>query len=237
MKTNWQVIMSGLPMSSDRGFFGFSSVSLINFNNHLGLFDTGPEGVREKLLKTLRVLNVSPGDIEFIILSHLHFDHSINIEMFPNASIYISEEELDYALSKEPETNNDFNYVKTFIKFFYKQFSLIKPQMHLYNGEILALPGHTKGSIGFMLEDCIFVGDALKYSSEAIAGKTAYAYYNNDLANKSIQKIIGLNKTIIPGHDPSFLFKNANVEYMNQTSIEIYKKKSSIAVDIILKET
>jgi glyoxylase-like metal-dependent hydrolase (beta-lactamase superfamily II) len=237
MKTNWQVILSGLPISSDRGFFGFSSVSLINFKNHLGLFDTGPEGIRGKLLKILSNLNISPGDIEFIILSHLHFDHSINIEMFSNAKIYVSEEELDYALSKEPVKNNDFNYVKPFINSIYKKFNFVKPQTMLYDGKILELPGHTKGSIGFMLEDCIFVGDALKYSSEAIVEKTDYAYYDTYLANKSIKNIINLNKTIIPGHDPAFLITNASVKFVDHTSLEIYKKKTSITVNLTLKET
>ncbi|MDY6820915.1 MAG: MBL fold metallo-hydrolase [Deferribacterota bacterium] len=225
--TTWQPILNGLPITSSRGFVGWSSISLIKSGNYLGLFDTGSEGARETIIKNLKAININLLDIKFIILSHLHFDHFINIELFPNAKVYTTEEELDYALSTKPKENGDLNYVKSSISFFKKQFIKVKPGVQIYNGTIVPLPGHTKGSIGFETEDCIFTGDALKYVIEAKTCKTSHAYYSQDLANKSIEKILAAHKIIIPGHDQAFKFENGNVIQLNDASLEIYKRKDS----------
>lgn len=231
----WKVILSGLPITSNRGFVGWSSVSLINFKNHLGLFDIGAEGAREPLLSNLKNLGIGPLDIEFVIFSHLHFDHFINIELFPSAKLYTTAEELDYALSNQPEQHGDFNYVKSSLYYYKNRFTLLYPQDQIYEGMIIALPGHTKGSIGFEFESCIFTGDALKYSTEAKNKSTAYAYYNKQMADESISAIAAKNKIIIPGHDPAFKLENSNIVYLNTASVEVYKKKDS-CVDIFLKE-
>lgn len=233
--TVWRSILSGLPITSSRGFVGWSSVSLIEFDSHLGLFDTGPEGSRETIIKNLKTIGVNPLDIEFIVLSHLHFDHFINVELFPNAKLYTTGKELDYALSKEPEEHNDLNYVKSSINFFKDKFAVLDYGEQIYDGKIVYLPGHTKGSLGFETEDCIFAGDALKYFIEAKTGQTTYAYYSKELADDSIKKILAKNKVIIPGHDPAFKFEDGNVVALNDASVEIYKRKDS-SVNITIKD-
>jgi glyoxylase-like metal-dependent hydrolase (beta-lactamase superfamily II) len=234
-KLKWKTILSGLPITSSRGFVGWSSVSLINFNNHLGLFDAGAEGAREPLLNTLKSLGIKPSDLEFIIFSHLHFDHFINVELFPNATLYTTQEELNYALSEEPHQYGDFNYTKSSLYYYKSKFTLLYPKDQIYEGEIVALPGHTKGSIGFETGDCIFTGDALKYATEAKNKSTTYAYYNKQMADESIRSIVTKNKIIIPGHDPAFKLENDNIVYLNDASVEIYKRKDSCAI-VLLKE-
>ncbi|MGC8617028.1 MAG: MBL fold metallo-hydrolase [Desulfurella sp.] len=233
--TKWHSILSGLPITSNRGFVGWSSVSLIKFDNHLGLFDTGTEGSREIIIKSLQTMNISTMDIEFVILSHLHFDHFINVELFPRAKIYTTEQELNYALSKEPEEHNDFNYVKSSINFFKNSFIIVDYETQIYGGKIIHLPGHTKGSLGFETEDCIFAGDALKYFIEAKTGQTTYAYYNKELADNSIKKILLKNKIIVPGHDPAFKFENNSIISLYDASVEIYKRRDSF-VNITIKD-
>lgn len=233
--TTWRSILNGLPITSSRGFVGWSSVSLIKFDSHLGLFDTGPEGSRETIVKSLKTININPLDIEFIVLSHLHFDHFINVELFSNAKIYTTEEELDYALSKSPEEHNDLNYVKPFINFFKDQLINLNYGEQIYDGRIVSLPGHTKGSLGFETEDCIFVGDALKYFMEAKTGQTAYAYYSKESADDSIKKIIAKNKVIIPGHDSAFKLEDGNIVALDNAYVEIYKRKDSF-VNITIKD-
>ncbi|MEH7443708.1 N-acyl homoserine lactonase family protein [Bacillus sp. JJ1122] len=45
--------------------------------------------------EVLKKVNLTPNDIDIIILSHLHFDHAGNIDQFPNAQFYVQKEELD----------------------------------------------------------------------------------------------------------------------------------------------
>lgn len=80
------------------------------------LWDTGlgdaiagkPDGVNDEkngihasvpvtLLSQLQQLKLAPADIDFVGLSHLHFDHAGNLAMFPKATWVISPAELAWA--------------------------------------------------------------------------------------------------------------------------------------------
>ena len=52
----------------------------------------------ERLLNRLAEINVTPEEIKYIVLSHMHADHSGYIEQFPNAEIYVSENEFTYSI-------------------------------------------------------------------------------------------------------------------------------------------
>ena len=41
-------------------------------------------------------LGVAPGEVDFVVLTHLHYDHTGTAFDFPNASILIQQKELDY---------------------------------------------------------------------------------------------------------------------------------------------
>jgi glyoxylase-like metal-dependent hydrolase (beta-lactamase superfamily II) len=79
--------------------------------------------------------------------------------------------------------------------------------------KIISLKGHTKGSIGILYDNYLFVGDALvnrkKYP------EIAYQNQDNEEANNSYQKIIELNPEIIfVGHDKEFSINKLR-EYQN----------------------
>ncbi len=44
---------------------------------------------------TLAKVGLAPGDIETVILTHLHFDHAGNLDQFPNATFHVQRAELD----------------------------------------------------------------------------------------------------------------------------------------------
>lgn len=46
------------------------------------------------LLKRLAFIGVKPEDIDILVISHLHLDHAGCIHLFPNAVVYVQEEEL-----------------------------------------------------------------------------------------------------------------------------------------------
>lgn len=52
--------------------------------------------------EVLNKVNLTPNDIDIVILSHLHFDHAGNIDRFPNAQFYVQKEELDGWVSSLP---------------------------------------------------------------------------------------------------------------------------------------
>ena len=54
----------------------------------------------------LALVDLTPEDIDVVILSHMHFDHAGNIDAFPNAKIYVQRKEYDgwsWAMSLPPK--------------------------------------------------------------------------------------------------------------------------------------
>jgi N-acyl homoserine lactone hydrolase len=49
-------------------------------------------------LPALRSLGIDPGSIRYVLLSHLHWDHTGAVGRFPNAIHFVQRRELDYAL-------------------------------------------------------------------------------------------------------------------------------------------
>lgn len=87
---DFEQITKGINIKPNKGAFGYSSITLIKDDDERILFDTGSYGVRgviKELLKKER--------IDKLFISHLHFDHCSNLDMFKNSKIYINEKELE----------------------------------------------------------------------------------------------------------------------------------------------
>jgi N-acyl homoserine lactone hydrolase len=52
--------------------------------------------------RALRARGVDPSSVRTVILTHLHFDHAANLDMFPHAEFVIQRRELDYARDPLP---------------------------------------------------------------------------------------------------------------------------------------
>jgi len=95
-----QNIPAGFTMASG------VNVILAKYQNEIALFDAGlGKGSGGKLLDALQEAKISPNDITSIFITHLHFDHFGGLLLegkpgFPNATVYLAQEEADYFLSK-----------------------------------------------------------------------------------------------------------------------------------------
>jgi len=65
-----------------------SCVYLLNLNNQNILIDTSTEENQQELINDLKQLNITPDNINIILLTHDHWDHNANISLFPNATLY-----------------------------------------------------------------------------------------------------------------------------------------------------
>jgi glyoxylase-like metal-dependent hydrolase (beta-lactamase superfamily II) len=66
------------------------SAALKDMNNYIAKDE-------EQFPARLAQLNVKPDQIKYIVMSHLHFDHAGNLEMFPNSEIIVHEDEFAQA--------------------------------------------------------------------------------------------------------------------------------------------
>ena len=94
-------IVSGFPYKPEKGCFGFASCILIRDSKNI-LFDTGGYNVRSVIKSYLN-------DIDCVVISHLHFDHCSNLDLFieKKIPIYISTKEL---ISYYENKDNDFDF-------------------------------------------------------------------------------------------------------------------------------
>jgi N-acyl homoserine lactone hydrolase len=51
----------------------------------------------DDVVSRLATIGVAPSDVEHVVMSHLHYDHSGGIEFFPHATVYTQREELRFA--------------------------------------------------------------------------------------------------------------------------------------------
>lgn len=68
-----------------------SAIYLIILKDSKILIDTSSKDNEKELLKNLREIKINPEDINIILLTHTHWDHIGNLEVFPNAKIYKAE--------------------------------------------------------------------------------------------------------------------------------------------------
>ena len=154
--------------------------------------------------------------IKFILNTHGHFDHVLGEgglnETHPEIPIYMHKDD-EYHL----------NNIEKELKIFGINQNVQKPQITEYIDEnsklsigeneikILHTPGHSKGSLSYLIGDYLFSGDTLFYMS---IGRTDFIDGDYDeLINSIRTKILTLDDktTIYPGHGPeTMLYKEKN---------------------------
>ncbi|GAB6946041.1 hypothetical protein JCM16161A_01710 [Vulcanisaeta sp. JCM 16161] len=205
----WEILLPGVPITTNLGFLGLCSIVLMRLDDKYVIFDPGHYGNREPLLSALRNRGLNVHDIDYVVLSHLHFDHAINTLLFPKARIIISRSEVDYALSN----SNDPYLVTYLIDLVRDRLIVVNDGDELLGARFVLLPGHTGGTMGLLLEDkTLLTGDAIKYMSEAVNRRASFAYYSGELANESITKALGIARVIIPGHDAPFIVEGNSIK-------------------------
>jgi len=208
---NWKVLVSGFPGYTNLGFLGICNVIYIESDGKRFIFDPGNMGQRDKLAESLKSDGINLNDIDGIVISHMHYDHSLNSTLFRRAKVYISEREYNYCINSKDNALADF-----LIDILKERIIKVREGENLYGLKFIELPGHTGGTLGLMMDKTLFVGDAIKYVKEAKEGKVYSANYSLDLANKSLRKAISLAEIIVPGHDLPFKVEGKKVEAIGE---------------------
>lgn len=135
----------------------------------------GRPGDCGRMFDALAGAGVRPEQIDDILITHLHFDHSGGLVqngqmMFPNATIHVSKPELDSYLNPPPQQDGRARAIGALVT------SMVKPYLDAgkvktfdRSGEVLPnisaklWPGHTDGSTLYTLtsggKELVFIGD------------------------------------------------------------------------------
>lgn len=204
MPIDYEVIVQGNNLRLRDDFLGMSSITLLRSTQGLMLVDTGGYVSRLGLIKALKDRGLTSADIKFVFLTHLHFDHSHNIDLFPDATFFVSQLEWEYA--KNPHPDDVLMPWCIHQQLQSGALEIIDGEGDLFSGlSYFPTPGHTPGSysLQFVAADrarVILAGDAIKYPKEAIMERCDNAFDSIDSGTKSIQRILGNADRIVPGH-------------------------------------
>lgn len=163
----------------------------------------------EDLSGALSELGWACSDVDFVINSHLHFDHAGNNRLFPNAEFVVSASEWDFAHSPVDTQawSYDFDWTDECIS--YLNYRLIgQDHYDLQAGiRIIQTPGHTPGHQSVLVNTadgvlCV-VGDAACVMDNFTLPTPPGVVTDVPAALASLRKISRLSDTILMNHDPS----------------------------------
>lgn len=106
-------------------------------------------GGEESLREAMRPLGIGPEEVGRVVLTHLHFDHAWNLELFPKAQVLLQKDELMHAIDPVPSqrlyyTRHTINQVLDRRR--PAALELIDGDLVLDDGLVLLkAPGHTPG--------------------------------------------------------------------------------------------
>lgn len=122
-----------------------------------------PYAPEETLIQQLKQMNIDPGDVKHIVMTHLHFDHAGGLADFPWVQVHLHKKELDAKnnpktwLEKFAYDQVDFAHNPNWVTYEYctenwYEFDAIplpfEPKMYL-----IPLFGHTSGHCGVAIQD------------------------------------------------------------------------------------
>lgn len=192
----------------------FSSF-LLDTGAHKILFDAGhPESAGGKIADRLREIGVTPEEIDVISLTHMHTDHiggllnAAGEKRFPNAKVYLAQEEAAYWGSVDEAENPRFDLARQVLKVYADSLVLFPQQAEIAEG-VTAVPlfGHTPGHSGFLIQKngkkVLVWGDVL-HTHIQFADPDLYLAYDLDPKSaadtrKKILKRVAGQKTGIAG--------------------------------------
>lgn len=165
----------------------------------------------QSLKETLESHGFDPAQIDFILPTHLHFDHASGIEDFEGTPVRITREEYDHATSDAaaipafiPEQYDAESLQWEFLTFVPQPYEVFSESLDLFGDGtvvLVKLPGHTDGSIGMFVnlasgKRYFFTGD-LTWAREAFDKPSA----KNRIASKKVDlDREGIKATLVQVH-------------------------------------
>ena len=212
-----QHLLTGFHVSTDQVGLAFCTVALIRGRNTI-LVDVGHRGRADLLRGALGEAGIQEEDINMVILTHAHWDHCQNIDMFPNARVLIHPRELEYAASPKRADLATARYFLASLQD--RDVEQIVEGAEIEPGiKILETPGHTRGHVSVLVDTSegptAISGDALPWANSVITGKPMVIFWDEDEATQSVRKLLGSSRVFYPGHDRPFRLGADNaVEYI-----------------------
>jgi glyoxylase-like metal-dependent hydrolase (beta-lactamase superfamily II) len=164
----------------------------------------------------LKQFGVAPDSIRDVVITHLHYDHAGNLDLFPNARFHLQDREMTFAtgrcmchgLLRHPFSVED---VTLMVRHVYSD------RVVFHNGDAEIAPGVTLHHVGGHSDGLQVVRVETERGPVVLASDAAHYYANlqrrspfpivynvGDMAIgwETIERLAGHPDRFIPGHDP-----------------------------------
>lgn len=186
-------------LKMELGKLGANCYFVYDKDNRTGII-IDPGGNYEDILEKISQLNI---DVKAVLLTHGHCDHIGAVKQLKenlNIGVYIHAEDLEMLEDNEKNLSELLRLGDIRVSDSKK---LVDGEILNFGNikiEVLHTPGHTKGSVSFLIGDAIFTGDTLFRQSIGRTDFPGGSY--SEIENSIVNKLYKLNDSFIvyPGH-------------------------------------
>lgn len=183
------------------------SVFLVESKGMRILFDTGLGGKDSRLLHLLSLMGLTPADIGFIYLTHLHGDHIGGLmqggrAVFPTAQVFVAKQEFRGWMRMPAEKKAQVE----------KMAKAYRLNLHFFDfgdylpGDVKTIDasGHTPGHTAFRVGDLLIAGDIIHGAALQLADLDLCPTYDMEpaearAARKRILQYARMNNLVVAG--------------------------------------
>lgn len=224
------VVLQGYAMGTDTGHPALCGVFLIEGPDAEGrhtriLVDPAHVGRRPYLWAALAARNLTPQDIDLVAVTHAHWDHVQNIDVFAHAPLLLHPDERLYSLN--PHVNDWATPSWTGLMLESMQIREVREGDEIIPGVgVIDMPGHSPGSIGITVGTvdglAVITGDAIHFAGVALTKVNPLVFWDTAQATHSIERVVDLADVIYPGHDQPFRITAAGeIDFLVEKDITI----------------
>ncbi len=165
-----------------------STSVLIRTPEHTIVVDPSTKYMRPFLKTSFKQIGVLPKDVDIVVMTHTHDDHSGNLDMFPKAKVYV-------------HSGSDKEFKNAFI--------VKGAEYKLCEGVTLVhTPGHCDEEMSVFVEadrKYVIAGDAIPLEDNLRLNVPPRLNNDPEAALQSIKKIREYADVIVPGHGFPFM--------------------------------
>ena len=167
----------------------------------------------------LKAVGISPDEVEHIVISHMHYDHAGNQDLFPRARYYLQDAELAYCTGRcmlDPAVGGVFDAgaVSAMIR------NVYTGRVQFHDGDAEIAPGITVHKVGGHTRGMQIVRVSTQRGWVVLGSDSAHFYANLEPgrpfpildslpayveAQRTALRLASSPQHFIPGHDPLVL--------------------------------